>query len=407
MPKKNLSETLFKPRTDCPETSALIRRISSSGTQSADRWYRLIDRLAWIWRGISPWEIIEVQSRMAASNAPRSNERLYDTVIGYRNGNWVYEWCQQAMLWQQRASQAVQNTDRAHCGYKASTLYSIAAYPYLQGDELAGQALLLAKRAYEQALLYLNYTVKTLEFTLEYGKPVSGFLYLPESVPPPCPAVIMCGELDALQSDYQRFFEDYLAPRGLAMLSIDMPAVGSSARYKLSQDSSQLHQRMIQSLDSIPWVDARRIAAFGFRFGANVAVRLAYLQAPQLKAVACLSPVVHQLFTNPLLQQRLPGMCLDVLASRLGMNNTTNSHLYSALNTYSLKTQGLLGHNCPTPMLACFWQNDPFSPQEDARLIASSSAAGTLLEMHFNPVYRNFDHTLNVISDWLRENLYS
>ncbi|XNM58372.1 alpha/beta hydrolase [Escherichia coli] len=31
------------------------------------------------------------------------HDDLYDTVIGYRGGNWIYEWATQAMVWQQKA----------------------------------------------------------------------------------------------------------------------------------------------------------------------------------------------------------------------------------------------------------------------------------------------------------------
>jgi hypothetical protein len=36
-------------------------------------------------------------------------------------------------------------------------------------------------------------------------------------------------------------------------------------------------------------------------------------------------------------------------------------------------------------MLSGFWKNDPFSPEEESRLITSSSADGKLLEIPFNP----------------------
>ncbi len=86
---------------------------------------------------------------------------------------------------------------------------------------------------------------------------------------------------------------------------------------------------------------------FGFRFGANIAVRLAYLEAQNLKAVACLGPVVHSLLSDPLRQGRVPEMYLDVLASRLGMHDASDEALRVELNRYSLKTQGLLGRRCP------------------------------------------------------------
>lgn len=63
MTQANLSETLFKPRFKHPETSTLVRRFSHGAqppVQSAldgktiPHWYRMINRLMWIWRGIDP-----------------------------------------------------------------------------------------------------------------------------------------------------------------------------------------------------------------------------------------------------------------------------------------------------------------------------------------------------------------
>ncbi len=63
MTQANLSETLFKPRFKHPETSTLVRRFNHGAqppVQSAldgktiPHWYRMINRLMWIWRGIDP-----------------------------------------------------------------------------------------------------------------------------------------------------------------------------------------------------------------------------------------------------------------------------------------------------------------------------------------------------------------
>lgn len=221
----------------------------------------------------------------------------------------------------------------------------------------------------------------------------------------PFPTVLMCGGLDAMQTDYYSLYERYFAPRGIAMLTIDMPSVGFSSKWKLTQDSSLLHQHVLKALPNVPWVDHTRVAAFGFRFGANVAVRLAYLESPRLKAVACLGPVVHTLLSDFKCQQQVPEMYLDVLASRLGMHDASDDALRVELNRYSLKVQGLLGRRCPTPMLSGYWKNDPFSPEEDSRLITSSSADGKLLEIPFNPVYRNFDKGLQEITGWIEKTL--
>lgn len=409
MTQANLSETLFKPRFKHPETSTLVRRFNQGETplvqstldgKNVPHWYRMVNRLMWISRGVDAREILDVQSRIVMSTAERTDPNLYDTVVGYRGGNWIFEWSKQAMLWQQKASQ---EQDAALCGrhwLHAANLYSIAAYPHLKGDALAEQAQVLASRAYEEAAQRLPGQMREMEFAIPGGSPVTGFLHMPEGEGP-FPTLLMCGGLDSLQFDYYSLFERYFAPLGIAMLTLDMPSIGFSSKWKLTQDSSLLHQQVLKSLPNIPWIDHTRVALFGFRFGANVAVRLAYLESPRLKAVACLGPVVHALLNDPLRQGRVPEMYLDVLASRLGMHDASDEALRVELNRYSLKTQGLLGRRCPTPMLSGYWQNDPFSPEEESRLIVSSSADGKLLPVNFSPVYRNFDKALKEITAWI------
>ncbi|EBM4014292.1 alpha/beta hydrolase, partial [Salmonella enterica] len=91
MTQANLSETLFKPRFKHTETSTLVRRFnrgSQPPMQSAldgknvPHWYRMINRLMWIWRGVDPREILDVQARIVMSDAERTDDDLYDTVIG-------------------------------------------------------------------------------------------------------------------------------------------------------------------------------------------------------------------------------------------------------------------------------------------------------------------------------------
>ncbi|KAA9002443.1 esterase FrsA [Affinibrenneria salicis] len=415
MARANLSETLFKPSFKHQETSTLVRRARSlqpdGGMHSAlegktvHSWYRMINRLMWIWRGVSPLEIEEVLARIAISQAERSDSHLLDTVVGYRSGNWIYEWVKQGMQWQQRATDLPESEDAGQCWLRAANLYSIAAYPHLKGDELAEQAQTLANRAYEEAANYLSYELKILTFPVD-GASLTGFLHLPgDDEGGPYPTVLICGSLDMLQSDYNRFFHDYLAPAGIAMLTIDVPSVGFSSRWKLSQDSSYLHQQVLKALPDIPWVDHLRVAAFGFRFGANIAVRLAYLEAPRLRAVACVGPVVHHLLSDAQRQQQVPDMYMDVLASRLGMPDSADAVLKTELGCYSLKTQGLLGRRCSTPMMTGYWENDVLSPKEESCLIASSSAQGEMLQVNAPPLYQGFQQALQKISRWLQVKL--
>ncbi|HEI6916937.1 TPA: alpha/beta hydrolase, partial [Yersinia enterocolitica] len=112
MAQANLSEILFKPKFKHPETSTLVRHAhcnqamnvhSALDGDTTSHWYRMINRLIWTWRGVDPLEIEEVLSRIACSKAEHSDNELLDTVVGYRNGNWIYEWAHQGMQWQQKA----------------------------------------------------------------------------------------------------------------------------------------------------------------------------------------------------------------------------------------------------------------------------------------------------------------
>ncbi|MGC6389718.1 esterase FrsA [Ewingella sp. S1.OA.A_B6] len=406
----NLTEKLFKPTFKYPETSTLVNRVhhQSNGSlhsalegDSAPCWYRTINRLMWLWRGVNPIEVEEVLSRIAVSTSKHSDERLLDTVIGYRSGNWIYEWSQQGMAWQQKAQEAKDVNLASEYWLNAANLYSIAGYPHLKGDTLAEQAQVLANKAFEQSALHSPYQLKEIDFAIEGGASITGFLHLPNEGKAPFPTVMVCGGLDTLQSDHQRLFREYLAPRGIAMLTIDMPSLGFSIKWKLTQDTSFLHQQVLAQLSDVVWVDATKISLVGFRFGANVAVRLAYLEPRRVRAVATLGALVHTLLCDAKCQEKVPDMHMDVLASRLAMSNASDSALKTELNRYSLKTQGLLGRRTPTPMLAGYWENDPFSPKEESKLIVDSSAQGKLLTIKPEPLFRNFDRALHEISDWL------
>ncbi|AML59869.1 Fermentation/respiration switch protein [Serratia rubidaea] len=414
MAQANLSEILFKPSFKHRETSTLIRRAphARSATMhsplegdTANNWYRMLNRLLWAWRGVDAVEIVEVLSRIAASAAEHSDERLLDTVVGYRNGNWIYEWVHQGMQWQQRALEQQDPLLAGKHWLRAANFYSIAGYPHLKGDELAEQAEVLANRAYEEAALLLPYQLKELEFKIDGGSPITGFLHMPEQGKAPFPTVLMCGSLDTLQTDYHRLFNDYLAPLGIAMLTIDMPSIGASVKWKLTQDSSFLHQQVLSQLPGVPWIDHQRVTAFGFRFGANVAVRLAYLEPQRLRGVACLGPVVHGVLCDARNQQQVPDMYMDVLASRMGMADASDHVLKMELNRYSLKMQGLLGRRCYTPMLSGFWEQDPLSSKAESQLIVSSSLDGKLLAIPRAPIYRSFHQALQQMSRWLHDKM--
>uniref|UniRef100_UPI0026EF5D78 alpha/beta hydrolase n=1 Tax=Lonsdalea britannica TaxID=1082704 RepID=UPI0026EF5D78 len=113
----------------------------------------------------------------------------------------------------------------------------------------------------------------------------------------------------------------------------------------------------------------------------------------------------HSLLADAVRQQDVPDMYMDILASRLGMPSCTDAALKAEMGRYSLKTQGLLGRRCPTPMLSAYWKDDVLSPKEESELIVNSSPQGKLLTVNASPVYENFHLCLQQISHWLRHQL--
>ncbi len=88
----------------------------------------------------------------------------------------------------------------------------------------AEQAQALSNRAYEEAAQRLPGTMRQMEFTVPAVRPAPAFAYAERGWP--VPDSINVGGLDAMQTDYYSLYERYFAPRGIAMLTIDMPSVG-------------------------------------------------------------------------------------------------------------------------------------------------------------------------------------
>ncbi|MTC42742.1 esterase FrsA [Providencia sp. wls1921] len=415
MAQQNLSEKLFKPRVRQVETSTLVSYSSHTLSQlenhsvlsgsSHNHWYRTLNRLMWIWRGIDAIEIEEVLSRIAISDAKRSRDEWLDTVIGNRRGNWCFEWSNQAMRWQQKALEFEKGQEACDAWLRAANLYSIAAYPFIKGDELADQAIVLACKAYDSAAKFSQYQLKKIPFKVDGGKEVCGFLHIPSNVQGPYPTVMVCGMLDSLQTDYSRYFREYLEHRGIAMLTLDMPSIGYSSKYSLSQETSTLHEQIVRQLDTIPWIDHTRFAITGIRFGANIAVRLAYMCPDKIKAVAVIGPIVHSLLHEEKYQKDIPRMVLDVFASRLGVYQVDGQSLRHELSCYSLRNQGLLGRRNQVPMMSVCFKNDPYSPKADSDLIARSSMDSHLLTLPSSPILEAFERSMSDTTKWLESKI--
>ncbi|MDF7667754.1 alpha/beta hydrolase [Orbaceae bacterium ESL0727] len=433
---QNLSETLFKPKFNYPETSTLIKRIDISDVTSQNtgnnclqthpspldggnntHWYRLVNPLLWHFRGLSTVEIEDVLSRIAVSTKPHSHDNWLDTVIGYQAGNWIYEFLNQAATWQAESETIIkadlspterQKMQRAYL--MASEYGSIASYPHYKSDELALYAQTYAYKAYSEALNYSPYLLKELEFqttdNLGNQNNIKAMLHLPidaqttAEITTAYPAVLLCGGMGNLQIDFYRYFSEFLAPKGIALITVDFPSVGLSRQVNLTQNTSQIYQTVLEQLPTVPWIDARRVVLTGIRFGSNIATRLAYLMPNSIKGLLNITPLIHQLFINKTLQESLPTIYKDMVASRLGLDTISNQQLAAELCCFSLKNQGIINRPCHVPVMSILFEDDPLSTMSEAKLITSCKQH-KIVTIARTPLQKNFQKAMIASTDWM------
>ncbi|WP_394247876.1 esterase FrsA [Vibrio profundi] len=408
---KNLSETLFVKHKQAKETSMLTHYMPSSEElldekmkQDNHSWYRNLRRFQWIWQGVDPIEQEAVLARIASSTNSRTTDEWLDTVMGYRTGNWAYEWTRVGMQHQKKAND-LKGEDAANEMFSASLCFSIAGYPHLKNDNLAIQAQVLANAAYDEATRLTDFVIKQIEVPYK-NKKIRANLHLSDTSKPQ-PVVIVSAGLDSLQTDMWRLFRDYLAPKGIAMMTVDMPSIGHSSHWNLTEDSSCLHQAILDELPRIPWVDHFKVGLFGFRFGGNAMVRLSFLEQTKVKACVSLGAPIHDVLANPNKLKAMPKMYLDVLSSRLGKAPVDIHSLSGQMMAWSLKVQGLLSNSkTQVPILALSLEGDPVSPESDNRLVALFSQYGKAKKISAKSISKGYEQSLDLAIKWLEDELF-
>lgn len=423
MTEKNLSEQLFKPKFDYPETSTLVMSDKNSqdltnsllDSEGNSCWYRAIDRLSWQWRGLPFLETEEVLSRIAISDKKRSNSKWLDTVIGYQSGNWIYEFWAQANKWQKHAENFSQLTvseseyeqHRLNCHQywlMASGFMALAGNPYFRNDDLANQAILLGYRYYHQAMEFSPYIIKDLEFNIS-NKVVKAILHTPLKNNEPIhtfPVVLLCSGLNDLQIDFYRFFTKHLAPLGIGLLTVDTPSVGNSKQFNLSQNTSIIHQAILEQIKSVPMIDYDNVLLLGYRFGANIATRLAYLMPAKIKGVINIGPIIHQLFIDQKMQASLPTIYRDILINRLGFKCFSAQQLQAELKFFSLKEQRLLIKPCHVPVFNICYEGDWLNNLADTRLISSTKSVD-LFKIQSSTLIQDLQKSSQKLANWLQK----
>ena len=407
---KNISESLFKKHQHASETSSLVQYLKDSQIQldltqerTKSAWYRTLRRVEWSWQGLDPIETESVLARIASSSNQCQHPIWLDTIAGYRPGNWSYEWTQQGMLHQNKAT-SLKGEAASDEWYIASLCFSIASYPHLNSDTLSLQAQILVNKAYSQVMEHSPYIIKKLKIPFD-NKTIDANLHLPHTERP-LPVVIVCAGVDTLQTDMWRIFHDYLAQHEIAMLTIDMPGIGTNTHWKLTEDSCRLHHAVLNDLRNIPWVDHFKVGLIGLRFGGNLMTRMAFLEPEKVHACVTLGAPIHGLLSTPGKFTNMPKMHIDAIASRLGRKSVDIASLAKQMSAWSLKSQGLLAsRKTPVPILALGLEGDPVGCKEDNQSVARFSQGGKAMQLTSKSIHQGYEQALKIAVDWLNDAL--
>ena len=398
---KNLSEILFKPRFEYLETSM----ISNSGCElpplayrdpalgfAAD-WYRPVRTFMWVFLGGNLLDIDEALSNISSSKNPRKRELCFDTVAEYGPGNWIYEFNSIA---QKRVNAAKEQESQgdilgaSHNYRMASRYFTIAAYPFLRGDVLANESLMHSRRFYKKMIeMDPNNGEISEELFAAGGTKVSGFLHLPDRTSiHPC--VIMAGSYEQNITDYYRFYNDYLRPKGIALFAIDMPGIASSSKLNLSADLSIVVDSAIEYLKNLKYIDATHLGLLGMRIAGSACIRSCILNHQAVKALAVIAPAVHSLFTDKDVLNSLPLCLRSNYANRLNLDASNWDTIIPQLQVLSLKTQGLLSASgrCSVPCSVYVVKNSLVT-NDDLKLL-EANFKDCRINMHENTGYTSF-----------------
>jgi esterase FrsA len=348
-------------------------------------WYRTITPKTWIDQGADRQTIERVLKRIERATGPRRDPAQPDTVIAFGPGHWVHEWNRAADAALKRARKAANTNDRATAktGYlEAIHYYNIASYPHLNHDTHAMAALEASQAAYREATPYLHGTTHVLDLRHD-GKPFQAYLHVPPGEGP-FPVLIKSPGSDIVKEIYYRSYERALAPRGIAVLLLDMPGIGASRAHTLTRNSDKLHAAALRQLQQHgaaidDRLDTDRIAVEGASFGGHAAARHFLRRDSGVVGVVSVCGPLDGIFNAPAhVYARSPRMTMDAVRSRVGLAPESSWEAFAAkMRPFALGPAGqhLLParHAMDTPLLAIATLDDPVAPLEDIALLAEAS----------------------------------
>ena len=374
--------------------------------EADDHWYHSLPRDSWIWQGAQPQVIAAVLERIGKHEGPRLDPELLDSVRDFGPGHWVFEWQQagQSVERQAKSLEASGKSDLAREHYlEASAYYTIASYPHLKSDSRAMAALDQGRKSYQAAGRYFQSPLQVLDIPHD-GKEFRAYLHLPQGEGP-FPLVVKSMGSDIVKEQAYPVFSKYLAPKGIAMLSLDIPGIGDSGAYKLNGQTDILHAAAAEALARHPRIDPTRIAVMGVSFGGHSAVRVAFRRDLGLAAAVSICGPLSTVFVQEEDEyEELPRMTTDAVKDRMGLPSTISwTEFAGALPQFSLEAQGLFAQKTQVPILIISTHADPVAPLGDLKPLFKAAPNSRKIILHEPGHCPDRDVRYSLAAAWLAD----
>ncbi|RED47694.1 alpha/beta fold hydrolase [Aestuariispira insulae] len=371
-----------------------------------ENWYHNISRDSWAWQGADPEVIERVLARIASSKNARRDPNLLDSVKDYGPGHWVFEWetaGDQVLDFARKAEQTGETARARKLFFEASSYYTTASYPHLKNDALAMRALNKARLSYQAGGRLLEVPLQTVR--IRHGQHAfNAYLHLPKG-PGPHPLVVQSMGSDVVKEQALGVFSRHLAPRGIAMLSIDMPGIGESGAFPLTASSDILHVAAVRAMRRHPSVDGDRIAVMGASFGGHPAARILFRKELSLAgSVSICGPLDSAFLMEEDDYAKLPEMTLDAVKDRLGFSKEVAWEQFSErFRSFSLAQQGIYGQSAETPLLVVTTHADPVAPLSDLKPLVQAARNSHTVILYEQGHCPDKDVRYAVAADWLTD----
>ena len=344
--------------------------ISLSACASATRYllaesylYRELHLDTWVESGADLAVMDNTLANIKAVNANASKDVDLATRQ-YTSGNWHYEW-------DTVAQDAADKNDY----FAAMTYYTIAAYPFIKNNESSNRSYGLALSNYKKAVESDGTYLEKINIPTIKGT-ASAYLHLPVQTPDTTlPVLVVSNGSDHTLTTLYNVYSDYLKPSGWAMVSLDLPGIGSNSHIGITTSQTNLiHQQLLQHLKQDPRLDATKIALMGSSFAGNAVTKTAFTNQDDVAAVVNICGAVNTPFTKlKFALTQVPRMTGDAFLSRFDM---TREQIINTSDELALSTHYLGKVKTTVPMLTINHDSDVISPLRDMQLVAESSING-------------------------------